>query len=258
MRRQTAEQPPLEARPVALTGLSLPAIAVASVQDARSRATAIANTHAVREILILMLCTDALLIAAHLGQYFTPYFSGPSFHLATERGFGEVVQYVKVYWIALSFLWLSIRTAERAYLVWPMIFGYLLVDDAFRVHEQAGHILARSLGSPAAMGLGAQDIGELAVFALMGVTTLLLVSLAYLWGSATFRHSARRMGALLFLFGLFAGGVDMVHGLVSHIPLYNTLLTVLEDGGELLVLSVICAYTLALLLRHPPPVATAD
>jgi hypothetical protein len=214
---------------------------------------AILRTHGARELLVLMLCTDALLIAGHLVQSFTPYLTGQSFHLATERGFGEVFQYVKVFWVAASFAWLSIRTTDRAHLVWPLIFGYLLIDDAFRVHEQAGTRVARHFGLSSRLGLHAQDFGELLVFALIGTTSLLLVALAYLRGSAAYRSIAHRIVALLLLFAVFAGGMDMVHGMVDHVPTLNALFSVLEDGGELVVLSVICAYTVGLLLRRSVP-----
>ena len=252
------ERPAHGARPASATGGSPLAPRTGdSRDDAPFGLRAILRAPGTRELLVLMLCTDALLIGAHLVQSFTPYLSGQSFHLATERGFGEVFQYVKVFWVAVSFLWLAVHTAQRAHFVWPLIFGYLLVDDAFRVHEQAGSMVVRHLALTPRIGLHAQDLGELAVFALIGASSLLLIGLAYLRGSAAFRSIARRIGALLVLFAFFAGGVDMVHSTVDRIPLLNTLLTVLEDGGELVVLSAICAYAVGLLLRRNGPVAMA-
>jgi hypothetical protein len=252
------ERPAHGARPASATGGSPLAPRTGdSRDDAPFGLRAILRAPGARELLVLMLCTDALLIAGHLVHAFTPYLSGQSFHLATERGFGEVFQYVKVFWVAVSFLWLGVHTAQRAHFVWPLIFGYLLVDDAFRVHERLGRGVARSLGPAPGLGLRAQDLGEFVVVAVIGAITLLLIGLAYLRGSAAFRSIARRVGALLVLFGLFAGGVDLLHAMVDHVPLLNALFAALEDGGELVVMSAICAYAVGLLLRRNGPVAMA-
>lgn len=207
---------------------------------------------AARAVLALLLSTDLLLIVLNLLHLATPYFADERYSVAADRGFGEIVQYVKLYWIALSFAWAGLRTPERAYLVWPPVFGYLLLDDAFSLHEKLGATLAERLGIPPRMGLLPRDFGEIAVLALAASASLLLVAAGYWRGSAAFRRTTRQTVAFLAVFAIFAVAVDAVHSVARVGPrLLDHTLAVLEDGGEMLTLSALCACVVApLLARH--------
>lgn len=213
---------------------------------------AVVGVAASGDVLKLLLCTDLLLIALHLAHTFTPYFSGAEFSLVMERGFGEAAQYAKGLWIVFGFLGVAWRTGERAYATWSVVFGYLVVDDLFTVHEDVGRGLAASLHLPSAFGLRAEDFGELLVFAAIGTATAALVAAAYAAGSATFRRRALHVAVLLVAFAGFAGFADMLHIAVSGFAPLGHAFDVVEDGGEMLVMSVICGYVVATLASEAP------
>ena len=196
--------------------------------------------------LVLLVATDVLLLALNVLHLATPYFADERYGVTVDRGFAEVVQYVKLYWIALGFAWLGLRAREGAYAAWVAVFGYLLLDDAFSLHEKAGETLAAGLAIQPALGFVPQDFGQLLAFGLVGAGSLLVVGAAHRGGSATFRRLSRRTLALLALLALFGVGLDAAHSLARNAPRPLELtLGLLEDGGEMVVLSVLCALVVA-------------
>src|SRR3712207_1869945 len=79
-------------------------------------------------LLLLLISADALFIALHLLHMSAGVPSDPNFSITKERGFGEIFQYVKEYWIVVIFAWLFLRNFEFLYLAWSLLFGYILLD----------------------------------------------------------------------------------------------------------------------------------
>jgi hypothetical protein len=207
------------------------------------------------EVLFLVIATDLLFIILHLLHVYSPYFTDSRFSLEIDRSFSEVFQYVKQYWIALIFCWLSILKFERSYLVWALLFGYLLLDDALMLHEVLGKRVAKYLQYHSMFKLRARDLGELTVNALAGMAFLLAIVGAYCWGTEEFRGVSKRLMLVLFLLVFFGVVDDMVHVTLPSASIPYQLLGVIEDGGEMVVMSVIGWYVLDFLMRARNPCA---
>lgn len=92
--------------------------------------------------------------------------------LGTERGYAEIVQYIKEYWAALCFAALAWRRRSPVYAALALALTYVLLDDATEIHERGGIALAKHLTLPSSLGLRPQDWGELIVSAVAGVSLL--------------------------------------------------------------------------------------
>jgi hypothetical protein len=190
--------------------------------------------------LLLLIAADVSFIGLDI-LHSWGYAGDPKFSLGAERGYAEVYQYVKFFWIAVILSWFAVEKREGLYVVGALLFFYLLLDDSLEIHETVGASIVDVLDIQPALGLRGQDYGELAVSALAG--TLFLLS-----GWVAYRHSgslARRIGVCLlvgvFTLAIFGIGADMAHQFLgSRFSWTETPLVVLEDGGELIVASAIC------------------
>jgi hypothetical protein len=165
-------------------------------------------------------------------------------HIGRERSYAEILGYLKLTLIAGLLLAIGSRRRTPLYLAFVPIWGFALLDDAFEVHEQLGEHIASGLALPSVAGLRGQDLGELAVWMIVGGLLVPAVLLGYLRS----RQADRRNGLLLLgmfaLLLLFAVAADMVHIVVGpRSATADLLLTVLEDGGEQIVLTVTLGLT---------------
>ena len=202
----------------------------------------------VRLFLLLLLSADLAFVGMHLVHALTPYLGDRLYSLETDRGYAEMFQYVKTFWIALLLGALWWQTRERAFAAWMLLFGYLLCDDALQVHEKGGYAVAKLLGLAGAFGLRAQDLGELALSAAVGGTLLGAIALLSVRGSRDVRHASLDLTGLLAILVFFGIVVDMLHVGASG-GAAQVALGTLEDGGEMLAMSAACGYALRLFER---------
>lgn len=204
-----------------------------------------------RLLLLLLVATDVavvgLAVAFELG-----WSQNWNFRLGTEGGYAEVVQHVQEYWIALCFAGLAWRSRNPIYLVLAVAFVYVLLDDAAEIHERGGLMLERTMGLQPLLGVRGQDIGEVIVSAVAGTLLLAAGAVAYRFSDARSRSVARFTLAAVFVLAFFGIGMDLVHQILAETRLAFPL-EVVEDGGELLVMSAIAAAVIALLRREPVP-----
>lgn len=215
-------------------------------------------------ILLVLLAGDALFVAAHFA-----YLHGrtPSvlWHLGTDGGYAEFYMYAKALCAAsmLAFLWR--RARQPVFGAWALFFAYVLCDDALRLHERGGRLLAATAGLPDVFGVSARNLGELAVFAFFGFVFLLLIPAAHLRSSGPARRSLHVFAALFVALVVFGMGMDFLHTAELHETL-KAMFSAVEDGGELVTLSVVCWYALKLVLAArggaaapapPPALATS-
>jgi hypothetical protein len=205
--------------------------------------TAHDNTTPAATLLLLLVSADVVFILMHLVSVETGWLRGAGISLEADRGLPETYQYVKEFWVVVAMAVTFWRTRVALYASWSAVFAFLLVDDAAQVHERVGAWLGEQYALPTAFGLRPDDSGELLFAALIGITMLLLVGGAS-WraGEQTGRISR---DVLLLIFGLAVLGVvvDMLH-VVSYLrkSLLAQVLLVVEDGGEMLVMSALTAY----------------
>jgi hypothetical protein len=182
-----------------------------------------------------LLLLDLGFIALHLLYRATH----PMWDLTRDLGYPEHFQYLKELCITLLLAWAGLRFRDRWLWLWSALFAYLLLDDRLLLHERSGSWIASQLELGGWFGPHAVHVGELAYMAFLGLTALCAAGLMLARGR---RPGARNID-LALLFGVlvfFGAGVDFVHAYGDSRGWRG--LGLLEDGGEMLAMSLIAAY----------------
>jgi hypothetical protein len=196
-------------------------------------------------LLLLLLAADLLFVGLQVLHSFG-YAGDPRFSLGAERGYAEIYQYVKFFWTAALLSWFAVETREGLYGMGALLFAYFLLDDALGIHENAGFTMAEGLGVPSVLGLRGQDLGELGVSVLVGLFFLGLGGWAYRRGTPRARQLGRFVVMGVVALAVFGIGADLLHQLAeSRWPWTDLPLVVMEDGGEMIVVSVITWFVYA-------------
>jgi hypothetical protein len=200
------------------------------------------------KFLILLISADFLFIAFHIAYLITTNEtnivaqSKSIFNLGKDMGLAETYQYVKEYWIAILLAYLAWTRREVMYLSWSLLTLYLLVDDLFQVHERVGRELANYFEMIQAFGLRAQDFGELAVVAVIGGILLSFVALAYWKSSPRIRIICHHFLLLLVFLAIFGVFFDLAHVISLGNDFWWNIFGIIEDGGEMIIISIFCWY----------------
>lgn len=210
-------------------------------------------------LLLLLVAADLAFVFADLLHRagFAAY--DRKFQLDQDRGYGEIYQYIKLFWITLLLGWMTLCAREPVYAVAAALFFYLLLDDSLMVHETLGGHLADWAGMTPAFGLRSQDFGELAVYGLVGGTFLLAGWMAYRYSSAFARRTSFWLLGGVLALAAFGAGTDLIHQMLAHrFAWMHVPLLLLEDGGEMLVVSVICWFSFSLVQHESWRTATVE
>lgn len=214
------------------------------------------------QLLILLLLADLFFIFFHIlhvaPDEWLPFFSNDAFAVTEDLGMAEGFQYVKEFWIFLLLGLLALRHRKQGLIGWSLLYAYLLFDDMFGLHEKLGDLIAGLIGTRLDALLFASleldDIGEVIGILGLGLVFALLLVPAYLRlqpdARPVFRTLTWLLAALLF-FGL---GLDLFDRFFDSRLIQETF-KLMEDGGEMLVMSVTCwyAYTLTAPPAQPAP-----
>jgi hypothetical protein len=166
-----------------------------------------------------------------------------------DWSYSEMFGYLKM--VVIIFLLVSIQQIWKRpiYLAFTLIFTFALLDDALRVHERLGSRIVQALTLQPIGGLGAQDLGELLVWTIVGVPLLAGAIAAAIGSPREDRYNGVLLLGMLAVLALFAVVADMVHVMqMSAFRGANTLFNMIEDGGEQVTLSLICG--LVILIRR--------
>ncbi|RVV97381.1 hypothetical protein EKE94_12510 [Mesobaculum littorinae] len=204
------------------------------------------DRRAALRLLSALLLFDIVLIAIHVAFIATVGAPPDDLSLNSDTSVSEYGNFFK--WIAIAvLLWRAGRAMpQQGYALLSGAYAILFLDDAGRLHERLGGALVDRLGVPGVAGLRAQDLGELAIWAALGVLVLTLFALA--WGRSRTRVRVGQFFALFCALILVGIGLDMVHSLVAGAQPSSWLdatLAVAEDGGEMLLISATCALAYA-------------
>lgn len=195
--------------------------------------------------LVLLISADTAFVIVHLVHELPPFLGNSLYSLETDRGYSEIFQYVKTYWIVILLAVLWWRTRECVYVTWMLLFAYLLCDDTFQIHERGGDAIARHWGYENALGLRAEDFGELTVSGLFGLPFLVLIVIMSLRSTRDARNASKDLTLLLGVMLFFGVVIDMLH-IVAGGGYGKVGFGVVEDGGEMFAMSVVCWYVLNL------------
>jgi hypothetical protein len=194
-------------------------------------------------VLAVLIAGDLLFVGLHLLHLQTSLLPSNRWSIGQDHGVGEMFQYMKFVFICLVLGRLFVRTHWRALLGWIAVFAFLLIDDAGRIHERFGLALAGWAHLPDLGPVRASDIGELVYALLVGLLALPIVAIGWLRSVPPARAISADL--TVFLLGLAGCGVgaDLLHRILSA-TVVDWLVGLLEDGGEMLVLSATCAYVI--------------
>jgi hypothetical protein len=216
--------------------------------------------HLIRQVdarIILILClligADSILIAVHLVlrilvklSYHDVEVFDDMWYINQEFSYSEILGYAKMTVIVAALIEIQLVSNQWLYVGWIALFGTAVLDDAFAIHEHLGHVL---MGVSAAV-LPAdlqEQICELAIWAAIGFPLLALAvaGVRLAWPAPEDRSNTL---LLLLAFAIFAGfsvGVDTIHmALGEFVYGAGLLLSTMEDGGEEILLSLICVLVL--------------
>lgn len=200
-------------------------------------------------LLWLFLSADLTYIILHILYKATPFITSAYFSVKRDLGYSEFFQYVKFLWIIILLVYLVKRLKIWGYLAWAAVFLYFLADDAFQLHENVGGIIAGKLDFVPPFNLRLQDLGELAVYAIAGAVLLLGIAISYWHGSKSFRGISIDILLLISILVFFGVVVDMAEIAADLGVFVKETLGLIDDGGEMIVMSVMVWYVFRLALQ---------
>ena len=172
--------------------------------------------------------------------------TGDSLSLGMEWGYAEIFNYLQTLALVGLLAAIAMRTREALYLCWAAVFVLVAIDDALAIHQQFGSLLAAIVPLPPGLGLRPADLSELAVWAGGAAGLVLLLSLGFRRAAPAHREIGWYFACLFGLLLLFGFAVDMVHSLLNGTFFASSLvLELIEDGGEMVSISLACVLAVA-------------
>jgi len=193
------------------------------------------------KLLILLVLTDFFFIGLHILYTYTNILPNRFFSVDMDMGYPEIFQYIKEYWIGLMLIWLAIKGRSFLFFGWALLFFFLLFDDSMMFHEQNGYILARHFDLQPTLGFRAQDIGELGIMLVVGIFFLAVIGVSHYFSEQRIKEISKRLAILLAALMFFGIYFDAFHSLLIYTGAHKPL-ALIEDGGEMVVMSLIAWY----------------
>lgn len=190
-------------------------------------------------VLAAVLLMDAVLLLLDVGFRLTrDHYSVPmgAYSIASDGGFGERGEYLlSALGAAASFL-LAWRHRSLAAATVGAVFCLALADNAFQFHEQIG-LLGQGL-MPQDWPLAGNSLVQLIVMSIFGALSLALLAVALLRRATALNAGLAMVVGLICIAAGFGVFVDALHsGLRGGTRLF-TAVTLLEDGGELIFMTL--------------------
>lgn len=201
-----------------------------------------------KHFLFSLLAVDVIFILLHFGSQMTNKLTHIMFAVTRDRNIPEFYQYAKEIIIVGMLIILFFRYKQKVFLFLSFLFGFLFIDDAFQTHEAGGRLFAHVMSSQRFLGLRSNDFGEVIIWSFFAIIFLLCLLSPYCKTILFYQRIVIAYMKWLVLLTFFAGGVDMAHTLFHKIS-WNQLLGVVEDGGEMIVMSFITWYTYCILKK---------
>lgn len=252
------------ARDAAASG---PDAAPSPFADLQEQARRLAGSTVFVRLLAALVATDAVLILLHVLHSLHDMriigadggADGGGFLLESRRflideelGYGEIFGYLKSLAIAAALFACYRRALAPAFAALAFTFAVIALDDSLRIHEFFGNLIAKGLALGPAFGLRAQDVGELMVWSALGAVVVSALAYGYRRSNAAARSLASIFLGLLAVLVFFAVVADMLHiALAGWFRGAYRVGTVIEEGGEMLTLSLICAAAVAAFALRP-------
>lgn len=178
--------------------------------------------------------------------------------LAADYSIPEFFGYAKLALVSLFLFAVFQKTRQLIWWSWAIVFALLLADDMLQLHEYGGEWVSGFMPFHSIGGIEAHHIGELTIYATLGVLALAVLAKGLL--HTPLATSTRSGFFLVVVLGLVVCGVgidlissanyfqDTDAGTAVSKALYGVLI-IAEDGGESLFMTLGCAGAYALWLR---------
>lgn len=201
-------------------------------------------------LLKLFLSIDIVFILGHIGIVLF-WDSEPSAWLLDAPGVGypELFQYLKYVMILFFVGQLIIIKKKYVYMPFLVLFLILLVDDAYQLHSKASWFFVHVLNLHTTMGIKGLIFGQLIYATVMGMFLFGFSSLFFLKASERIKHTFLDVFMLFTVFLFFGIGIDIVHNLLENVYWMLPFLTLVEEGGEMITLSILAWYFWYLVLE---------
>ena len=194
-------------------------------------------------LLAILLATDLTFLFIGGLQRFTDFADHPLLVLTTDGGYPEFFQYLKLFWTAFMLLLVAFWIRSVGMALWSAVFIAFGLYDSLTIHERLGSVLGdRYLNRSWPAGLEPSDIGELIAQGFLAGLAVLAVGLSLWRGPETMRRFTVDMLLLVGALALFGVAIDFIHALLQLGTAANFAAGFIEDGGEMIVTSVICWY----------------
>ncbi|HEY0686317.1 MAG TPA: hypothetical protein VGD45_28510 [Steroidobacter sp.] len=197
--------------------------------------------HAPYILLAALLAGDILFMTLHWLHLHSTVLRSELWSIERDGSFGEMYQYLKYLGVGLALAHLYRSTRLPVLLGWIGVFAFLLLDDSMRIHERFGLGMVAWIHLPDFGGLRGRDLGELIFAGLVVAILAPVLALGYVRGSPASRALTADLSVLLAALAACAVGGDTIHRLLSGTAL-NTLAGMIEDGGEMIALSLTSFY----------------
>lgn len=163
----------------------------------------------------------------------------PLVNVGRDWSIPETLNYLKWFTLSLIFLFAFMRGRHTLLLFLAVFFFLLMLDDSLQLHEQFGDMVSGSLYGHE----GYKAYVQALYWVLIGIGFIFIAMKAYRAAPTSVQQRVVPMIVPfvgLMFFGVF---VDFLHSTISEEgTLLAGLLILLEDGGELLMISCLLAY----------------
>jgi hypothetical protein len=173
--------------------------------------------------------------------------------LDIEASYPEFYQYTKFVWILVLLIIIAITTKNKGYISWILVFSYFLADDALHIHERMGRFLQQRVTFDPPFNLSIEDVGELSAFVIFGLPLLVLLLWSYHRSLGIHKRISRDLLLLVVVNAFFVVIFDVVHAAIEFSRSADRVWTLVEEGGEMFVVSTIVWYVFRVAFHKGEP-----
>ncbi|HSO48749.1 MAG TPA: hypothetical protein VLQ68_12555 [Rhizobiaceae bacterium] len=198
--------------------------------------------HDAHVLLMIMLAVDVALILAHAFQAELPFFRESLFDIEGQFGLPALMNFAQFAAMIFFLSEIKYNRRDRAFDFWKYLFLYILADDIFEISERAGRILGELFSFETLFGLTTADYGKFAFAIGGGLAVSAFLGYLLRRSSREFVSASFAIFVLLSCFAFFAVVFDVIHAVFDKDPRLGFAFAILEEGGEMIVLSFMTAY----------------
>jgi glucan phosphoethanolaminetransferase (alkaline phosphatase superfamily) len=135
-----------------------------------------------------------------------------------------------------------------------MIFTYFLLDDSLEIHELFGVLISNKIDFLDSF-YNLEELGEMIFAGGLGLIIIIFLALTFIKGSRVYKKVSVDLIFLLCILAFFGVFMDIFYIIIEIKPgsLINLLLSIIEDGGEMLTISFTLWYVFNIKIQKGEP-----